>query len=186
MKNEFDDHDARLRAALRDGDPAAGESLAPAEVRALRRAMLNAAEDGPRRAWLPAAALTAAAAGIAAALVLSLVQVRTNEEAPPRVATRPAAPRAAVASAPPLAAAAEPTLAASEAPELAPPAQSARVNTPATAPRPEPPLPPAPAPVLPTQPVLADAAPEPRPLQIQFATPGGTRIIWMLAEESES
>jgi hypothetical protein len=31
-----------------------------------------------------------------------------------------------------------------------------------------------------------EPASEPRPLQVQFATPGGTRVIWMLAEESES
>ncbi|HVF60688.1 MAG TPA: hypothetical protein VNJ70_12855 [Thermoanaerobaculia bacterium] len=177
MKNEFDDHDARLRAALRDGDPAAGESLVPEEVRALRRAMLNAAEDAPRRAWLPAAALTAVAAGIAAAIVLY--------PAPPRVATRPAAPPAIVAPAPPPRVSAE--LAVPEPPAADRPARTARGEARVPAPQPEPPLPPAPEPpILPTQPVLADAVPEPRPLQIQFATPGGTRIIWMLAEESES
>ena len=178
MKNEFDDdRDARLRALFRDGDPSTGDGLAPAEVRALRRAMLNAAEDGPRRAWLPAAALTAAAAGIAAAIVLS--------PAPPRVATPSPAPPASAAPAPPSRVSAEPA-----APEAPAPARSARTTrgaVQAQAPSPEPPpLLDEPLSFLPTQPVLADAAPEPRPLHIEFATPGGTRIIWMLAAESES
>lgn len=176
MKNEFDDHHTRLRAALRDGDPAAGDRLATEEVRTLRRAMLNAAEDGPRRAWLPTAALTAAAAGIAAAIVLS--------SAPPRVATRPAAPRVAAAPEPPPVST---QLAAPEPPAAARPERRARVEARVPTPRPEPPLPPsAEPPILPTQPVLADTDPEPRPLHIEFATPGGTRVIWMLAEESES
>jgi hypothetical protein len=176
MKNEFDDYHTRLRAALRDGDPAAGDRLATEEVRTLRRAMLNAAEDGSRRAWLPIAALTAAAAGIAAAIVLS--------PAPPRVATPSPAPPAIVASAPPPRVSVEP--AAPEPPGAARPARRARVEARVSPPRPEPPLPPsAEPPILPTQPVLAGAAPEPRPLHIEFATPGGTRVIWMLAEESE-
>ena len=166
MKNH-DEANARLRAALRDGDPVAGDRLAPEEAWALRRTALDAAETAGQRAWLATPTLAAVAAAITAAAALWVFQVRPETPA----------------AAPPVTAAARP---AAVAPEPVPrplppppPARVARTEAPAPAPREEP------LPVPPTPPVLAEAADE-RPLHIEFATPGGTRIIWMLAAESES
>lgn len=66
--------DERLRAALRDGDPAAGDALTAAEASALRRAMLAASEAAERRQWpcLPPAPALAAAAAAIGCVVLAL------------------------------------------------------------------------------------------------------------------
>jgi len=158
------DPDARLRALLRDADPAAGDRLATEEVWALRRTALHAAEKAGRRAWLATPALAAAAAGIAAAVFLWVFQVRPEAPA--------AAPPRAAAAARPVSVEPEPAPPVPQPPPAAP-------DPPSRAPIEEP------LPAPPTPPVLAEAADE-RPLHIEFATPGGTRIIWVLTAESES
>jgi hypothetical protein len=179
------DRDERLHAALHQGDPAAGEpGLAPEEVHAMRRTVLTALPE-PRRAvrLIPAFALTAA---VALAFVLGLAVWRSlgPDPAPPapRVADRPAAPapapqapKAPVAPEPPVriaAASAEPALQ---------PVRPRRMHRAVHRTAPVSPIPSAP-----DRPVEEAYTEEPLTRQVQLTAPGGTRIIWMLTEESHS
>ena len=182
------DRDERLQAALHRGDPAAGNpELALEEVRAMRRAVLTAldAVTEPRRAvrLIPAFALTAA---VVLAFVLGLAVWRSLGQDPappaPRVADRPAAP--------------VPRPQAPEAPVV--PEPPVRIATAS----PEPALQPVrprrthravhrsapifPIPSAPDRPVEEVDTEELLTRQVQLTAPGGTRIIWMLTEESHS
>lgn len=182
------DRDERLHAALHRGDPAAGEpDLAPEEVRAMRRAVLTAldAVTEPRRAFrlVPAFALTAA---VALAFVLGLAIWRSLGQDPtppaPRVADRPTAPA--------------PTPPAPEAPVVPEPPVRIATASPEPALQPVRPrrthrtvhrsVPVSPIPSAPDRPVEEVDTEEPLTRQVQLTAPGGTRIIWMLTEESHS
>lgn len=167
------DRNDRLRDLLREADPAAGDpGLSPEEVQALRRTVLSAVPEPRRRSWLVPTLATAAALILAAVLVLALW--RNGPEAPepgPSVAS-PATPapvpepiRPAPAPEPEAVPAEPPLRIAEETPEE----------------RPEP------APVIPAPPerqaALPDAPEGQR--QIQFSTPGGTRVIWVLNPVTE-
>lgn len=192
------------RAALREGDPAGAEpGLDPGEIERMRRRVLAArAEPRRRLAFTP----VWAAALAAATLILAAGLWRTLPQAPPAVAVRNTPPVPAE-PAPPAARPTPPAVPPSppepEAPRARPaPAPAAPVR----APRPEarvaqlqePELSESytePDPELVEEAVLsaalddaamADAADGAQPRQVQFSTPGGTRIIWMLAPEDPS
>ncbi|HEX4959728.1 MAG TPA: hypothetical protein VF173_02730 [Thermoanaerobaculia bacterium] len=163
-------HD-RLRRILQQGDPAAGDpGLTAEEVHTLRRTVLTAIpEPRPRRAWLPALA-----AGTAVLIVLALAAAL----GPWR---RPAAPRAEVqvaADPAPAAPSVPPAVSAAPAITIPPPAPGVPVKSSRPALR-------RPVRALRTLPVRPNDAPvltASLPVrEIQFSTPGGTRVIWELS-----
>jgi hypothetical protein len=156
----------RLRQSLRQGDPAAQEpGLTADEVHAMRRTVLTAIPE-PRRqmAWFPLVA-----AGVAAAIALALAVAFGPWHRPPvsrspvQVAAVPTPP-----AAPPV-----PPAMAQEPEKISRPAHRHPKRA-VRAPR-----------VLPVLPVSQDDAPvltASLPVrEIQFSTPGGTRVIWELA-----
>jgi hypothetical protein len=160
MKND-------LRSILRKGDPAAGEpGLTPEEVREMRRTVLAAVPEPKRRGWLVPALAGAAALIVAVALIL------WQPESEVVKAVRPPLPLAGegrgegsgVAQA-----------------EKTPPHRpsaglpAAQERAPAPAPEKKKKVRRAPEPV-----VIAQTE-----TQIQFSTPGGTRIIWVLHPATE-
>ena len=77
-----------LRSILRKGDPAAGDpGLTPEEVQGMRRTVLSAVPEPRRRGWLVPAMVTAAALVLAAVIALSLwqpgMEVAGPEPSPP-------------------------------------------------------------------------------------------------------
>ena len=152
-------NDDRLRQILRQGDPAAEDSgLTPDEIHAMRRAVLTAAPEPRRRlAWLPALAT-----GAAALLVLALA----ISHGPWHETPAPPAPPVRVAGAVPTPAPA-PVVPVAPA---APPQEIVKVSRPARRLRLRHHVPPAP-PDLPL--------PDSTVREVQFSTPGGTRIIWV-------
>jgi hypothetical protein len=168
----------RLREALRRGDPAAGEAgLSPLEAQAMRRTVL-AAVPAPRRSFRLVPAFTAAAV-VVLSFVVTLGLWRAHDHR--TVAPVPAAPaETPPAVTPPAPAPPEPsrTVAVVPAPppsRSVPAAHPAPVRLPRTANPPSPVSPPHPS---------AEEAEEPAMRQVQFSTPGGTRIIWLLPETS--
>lgn len=155
--------ETELTRLLRRGDPAAEhEELSPVQATRMRRALLAELETAERRppfAWRPVLA-TATAAALALALVLAGWQGKVKP-APQRNAERPAhsaeAPRPASAAAPQaqVVAAAEP---ASVAPGTQPPRARSRRGA--------------------VKPPPAETLRSAR--QIDFQTPGGTRVVWVL------
>jgi hypothetical protein len=188
MKHE--ERSIRLREALRRGDPAANEAgLTTEEAQAVRRAMLSAA-PAPRRRFLPAPvfATLAGTAAVALSLAVAVGLWRSHESTPPPV--QPVPPAARALPAPPVAAAAPMAPMAPMAPRIAEPRREpARV---ARAVRRAPVRRPARREAAPDQTVLAanatDGATEKPAVtatrQVQFSTPGGTRIIWLLPEKT--
>lgn len=162
MNNET--RDERLRRLLREADPAASDSrLTLDEVREMRRTVLAAVPERRRR-FLPVFALAGAAT-----LVLILIAVLVFRTAPgkapaPKVAVvphQPAPPQAAVQPPP-----------SKEEPKPRAEKEKTIVRRKRRTPKIRPAsTEPEPAAVL--------AATEPR--QIQFSTPGGTRIIWLIS-----
>jgi hypothetical protein len=170
-------NDERLRnlnRRLRAGDPYDGASgLTPEEIRAMRRTVLTALPE-PRRRLLPVLALAGAAV---AALLIAVLAFRPGSNPP-----RPPAPRAAVAPAP-----------------LPPrPTPETGLQTPVAAPTPavaqaetrrphlrrhrRPPAGEMPAPNNALAALNHSAPADGTAIrEIQFSTPGGTRIIWTLA-----
>jgi hypothetical protein len=154
----------RLQETLRRGDPAAGEGLTTDEVHAMRRAVLNAVPEPRRRSLL----LPAIVASCVALLALGLWWLRAPEPqseppreasvAPPAVVPMPAPPPLPVEHI----AAAEPRPAVAVRPRRRPPVAVAAVT----------PL--GPAVVGPEEPPLR---------QIQFSTPGGTQVVWVLTTD---
>ena len=177
-----------LHSILRKGDPAAGEpGLTPEEVQAMRRAMLSAVPEPRRRGWMVPVWAGAAALILAAVIALSL----WRPDPPPHetVADRPPAVR------PPLPPAGEGRGEGSVVVEKTPPHRPA-AGLPAPQEREPPPSPrkktvrpepePEPEPVILAQaepPAISDESGEQR--QIQFSTPGGTRVIWVLHPATE-
>jgi hypothetical protein len=163
----------RLREILRSGDPGGpggGEAgLTTEEAQAMRRTVLSAVPEPRERFRLAPVFLTVAAAVLSCVVGLSLWRMHGQPaQSVPMVQTvRPAAP----------------------APQAAPQPQ----------PRPEPPvavavvspraLPrhPVKHPSVPDRPVEEAKLEEPQETttrQVQFSAPGGTRIIWLLTEDS--
>ena len=159
-------NEERLRQYLRKGDPATGENgLNPGEIHAMRRAVLTAAPE-PRRRLLPALALAGATAALIAVFVLRPASV--PPPAPPRIAAVPPRPAPPQRISPP--------------PRTEPPAREEKEET-----RKKPPHrrrhPRTTAQETATLAALESAGnppEEPGIRQVQFSTPGGTRIIWML------
>jgi hypothetical protein len=171
--------DERLRGLLREADPAAGEpGLPPEEVQAMRRAVLTSIPE-PRRRWVPIAALAGSAL---AALILALTLLSPDAErpaAPPRPPARVAEkPRSAPV--PVLPPAPEPVVQEPENPR----------ETPTQRKRPAPESAPVvladTAPALPPEEPEVEATIAAETRQIQFSTPGGTRIIWVLTSDGTS
>ncbi|HEX7181399.1 MAG TPA: hypothetical protein VF756_06120 [Thermoanaerobaculia bacterium] len=159
-----------LRTTLRRGDPAAGEAgLAPEEVQAMRRTVLSAIPE-TRRPWL--APLLATAAGVALTILVALVIWRAFQI--------PSLPAPAIAEATP---AAPPIPEISEAP-LGQTEPEVSIQEPVKPRRPAAVIArraPVPLPSAPDRPITEE--PEVSPTrQVQFETPGGTRVIWVLAE----
>ena len=165
-------NDERLGQRLREGDPAMGENgLNPGEIHAMRRAVLAAAPE-PRRRLLPALALAGAAA---AALLIALFALRPDPvqpPAPPRIATVPAQPQAPRAL--------RPSPARTE-----PPAREEKKKRPTQRRRHLRAAPEETATLAALEPA-GNPPEEPGIRQIQFSTPGGTRIIWTLTSGKAS
>ena len=185
-----------LSLLLRRGDPAAeGESLQPADAARMRRSMLAEIEAAGRSPSLPWRAVLAAAGGAALVLALGVAWWRL-EDGPHAGQTET---HAAVA------AAAEDPVVATAAPEPA----KASPGAAAVPPRPAGPGSPAPPQLARRIPATGASAPMSRPptrprrarpgasavqkaparspeaavqaaRQIEFETPGGTRVVWVL------
>ncbi len=163
-----------LRSILRKGDPAAGEpGLTPEEVQAMRRTVLSAIPEPRRRGWLVPAMAGAAALILAAVIALSLWPAPSKEV----VAVRPPLPLAGEGrgegsvvvekKTPPLP---------SPAPQEREPAPRKKKKIVQDEPEPVV-LAQAEPPVVPATPASST--------QIQFSTPGGTRVIWVLRPVTE-
>lgn len=162
-----------LRTALRRGDPAAGEAgLTTEELRAMRRAVLSAAPE-TRRPWL--APLLATAAGVALTVLAALVVWRAFQVPPlPAPAIAEAAP-----APPPL-----PEISESPVEPAGPEASARAAQEPVKRRRPAAVIArraPVPLPSAPDRPIREEPE-DPLARQVQFETPGGTRVIWVLAE----
>ena len=150
-------NEEKLREILTQGDPAAGEpGMTQEEVREMRRVVLSAGPEPRKRGWLVPVLAGAAALVLAAAIALSLWPAPPEE-----VAVRPPLP--VVEKTPP-----RPSPAPQER-EPPPVPREEKVVEPEPEPEPEPV-------------VLAQAD---GPTQIQFSTPGGTRVIWVLQPATE-
>ena len=163
--------DERLRQILRQGDLAGEDGLTPDEARAMRRTVLAAVPERKRR-LLPALALAGAAATAALIAVLLLRPEPAQAPVlppipPPRIATVPAPPAPPIAPAP-----------VQPAPQPAPKEEERRPvhshRQPRHPIRPAAPEPPA------IHDTLASLETAETERQVQFSTPGGTRIIWIL------
>lgn len=152
-----------LTLLLRRGDPAAeGEGLPPADAALMRRTMLaeiEAAGRPPRLRWRP---VLAAACGAALVFALAIARWNLEDEPPAAPSEEPRAPALAgtgIASPPSPAGPQEITPGASAAPpRRARPVPSAARKAPASPPE-----------------AAVRAA-----RQIDFETPGGTRVVWVL------
>lgn len=179
----------KLREILRQGDPAAGEpGLSAEELQAMRRTVLNAVPERRRFALIPALATGAA---VALAVLLAVVLWRGEEQG-----TRPPEVKVAVRPAPPVQPAAPPvTPGPPAAPEPQPPAEPEPAQEPVRKRQAAPRVAPPPPPVLPEPEPLTELASvsepsqpepaleEPRGRHVEFSTPGGTRVIWVLTED---
>ena len=156
-------NDERLRQILRQGDPAEGDGgLTPDEARAMRRTVLTAVPERKRR-LLPIFALAGAVATAVLIAVLLLRPEPVKPPAPPRIAATPPVARVPTEPVP------------------QPPPQEREERRPAqrhpSQHRHRRPAPPATPEVNDTLAALETAGSE---RQVQFSTPGGTRIIWIL------
>ncbi len=163
MNNET--RDERLRRLLRETD-SVDPGLTLDEVRDMRRTVLSAVPEQRRRLF-PVFA-TAGAVLVAALILIAVLIPRPAPEkpsAPPQIAV---VPLKAIQPPPPRE---EPRMTEEKAEEKKPPVRRKRR---------------APVHRAPVEPeavaVLASAEPQ----QIQFSTPGGTRIIWLLSPGDDS
>lgn len=155
-------NEEKLREILTQGDPAAGDpGLAPEEVQGMRRTVLSAVPEPRRRGWLVPVLATAAALIVAAVIAMSLWPTPPKET----VAVRPPLPRAGEGRG-------EGSVVQ---PEKTPPHRPAAPRKKVVHHEPEPVV------VARTEPPQAPHG----STQIQFSTPGGTRIIWMLHPATE-
>ena len=155
-------NDERLRQILRQGDPAAGEGLTLEEVRAMRRTVLTAVPD---RRWglLPLLALAGAVATAVLIAIFLLKPEPVRTPAPPRIAAAPA-----TAARPPVQTVPQPP------PQEAERRPIHKHRSPHHLRRPVAPAPPE------VNDTLASLETADVERQVQFSTPGGTRIIWIL------
>jgi hypothetical protein len=170
--------DERLRRLLREADPAADDpGLTIEEAREMRRTVLTAVPE-PRRRWLAVPALAGAAvAALAVALALAMWQGQESPTVPPKAPNRIAAvPRTEPVPAAP----AEPQTPAVRATPERPPAEAPKP------PRRRPPRRKRSGHRAPVSTPMAAAVVASETHQIQFATPGGTRIIWVLTSDKTS
>lgn len=178
------DRDRALRQLLQDTDPAANAELPPADVERLRRQVLAAAEERQRQrffAWMGSWQPALAAAGLAALVVLALLLARQAPSPNPTLNPEPrlaehepttSAPSPGADPTPPTttlqeAASQEATTTKRQRRAHRPQAQLASMAEPGS-----------------VMAVTASAQPAAhRQQQIQFQSPGGTRIIWLLNSE---
>lgn len=184
----------RLRAALRRGDPADEPGLTTEEVQGMRRTVLSAVEEpGRRRFLVPVLATAAAAVVLTLTVALALWRSHPRQIAPPeRIVTvdkplpTPSPPIPPSPSVPPVHRAPEAPVEPPKPPDPAPPSEPVRPRG-SERPRQKRPAPRAEEVRLasaPNVPSVAEAPEEePQPRQIQFSTPGGTRVLWTLASE---
>jgi hypothetical protein len=157
-------NDERLRQTLLAGDPAAGDGgLTLDEVHSMRRAVLTATPE-PRRRLLPVLALAGAAA---AAVLVAFFALR------PGPAEAPAPPRIAAVTVQPLMPVPLPLLQPAASREAKESRRIAHRRHRARA------LPEAGSSLASLEPSAASGE-DAGTRQIQFSTPGGTRIIWIL------
>jgi hypothetical protein len=158
----------RLKSVLRQGDPAAGDpGLSPEEIQAMRRTVLSAVPEPRRRGWLIPVA-TGAVLILAAVLGLSL----WRQPAPAHPPNRASSEGRVVAPSP---AQRGRVGEGSSSPAPARPARDVKVARVRPRPRPRP--------VPKPEPAVEIARTETQ--QIQFSTPGGTRVIWVLNRTAE-
>ena len=172
MNNET--RDERLRRPLREADPAVTDpGLTLDEARDMRRTVLSAVPERKRRLF---PVFATAGAVLVAALVLITVLIPRPEKpsAPPRIAVVP--PKVVQPPPPPRE---EPKLAEEKVEEKKAPVRRKRRAPRPPIVQPEPVEPEATA-------VIAAVEPVTEPQQIQFSTPGGTRIIWLLSPGDDS
>ncbi len=188
MTNSGDERNGHLRSILKQGDPAAGDPrLSQEELRTMRRAVLNAVPEPRRRGWLvPLLASSAAGVILAAAMVLSLWRsgpilpepgaetasqpremTSQPRETPPQAREMASQPRETAPQARETASQARET--ASQAREMASQARETAPQARETAP----------------QPWETTSQAQETAHQIQFSTPGGTRVIWLLNPAGE-
>ncbi|HEY0555922.1 MAG TPA: hypothetical protein VGG20_16850 [Thermoanaerobaculia bacterium] len=155
-------NDERLRRRLLAGDPGGENGLNPDEIHAMRRTVLTAAPE-PRRRLLPALALAGAAA-VAVLIAFLALKPRPAEAPMPRIAAAAVQPVMPI----PL-------------PLPQPPAPREARETRKTAHRRHRAraLPEAASTLASLEPSAASGE-DAGTRQIQFFTPGGTRIIWIL------
>lgn len=163
-------NEERIRKLLREGDPFAGEAgLNPEEVREMRRTVLTAIPGRRERRLLPALALAGAAA---VAVLIAVLVLRQNPGGTPKPAPPPQ--RAGMAAVP-VPVPPSPAPVAEAAPrEETRTAQARPRHRRASIRHPR------------TQDSVASlkASEEPKETvvrEIQFTTPGGTRILWTVA-----
>ena len=159
----------QLRDLLRKGDPAAGDpGLSPDQIGRMRRIVLDATSEPHRRlVWIPA---LAGVAGVAAmiALLVALGPWRTGETtAPPAPERIASVPVPSVSPAPPALARVEPPVRMARREPTPPHSRHLMVH------RPEPVA------------TVAHAETDHEARQVQFETPGGTRVIWILNPTTE-
>ena len=163
-------NEEKLREILKRGDPAAGDpGMTAEEVREMRRTVLSAVPEPRKRGWLVPVLAGAAALVLAAVIALSLWP-----SPPEEVAVRPPLPRAGEGRGE-----GAPVVAEKTTPPQPSPAPQEREPPPAPVREPEP----EPEPKRKPEPVVLAQADG--PTQIQFSTPGGTRVIWVLQPATE-
>jgi hypothetical protein len=156
----------RLRQALRQGDPAAQEPrLTQDEVHAMRRAVLTATPEPQRQlAWFPLVAT-----GSVALLALALAVYLGPWHRPPATGTPAPSPVQVAAVPTPMATLSIPQVPAQVPVKISRPMRRRPVRAPK---------------LLPIRqddaPMLTASLPV---REIQFSTPGGTRVIWELSTE---
>jgi len=159
-----------LRSILRKGDPAAGDpGLAPEEVQRMRQTVLAAVPEPRRRGWLVPVLAGAAALILAAVIALSLW--RPESKVVKHVRPLPLAGEGRGEGS---------VVVEQKTPPRPSPAPQEREPP---SPEKEKPVHHEPEPVVVAR-VEPPAAPE-ATHQIQFSTPGGTRIIWVLHPATE-
>ncbi len=159
-------NDERLRQILRQGDPAGDGGLAPAEARAMRRTVLTAIPERKRR-LLPVLALAGA---VATAVLIAVFLLKPEPApAPPRIATAPAPPASPIARIPVRPEPRPPQAGEARGPVHREPRHHPHHRRLARLRRSDDTL-------ASLETTGADTAER----QVQFSTPGGTRIIWIL------
>lgn len=158
-------NEEKLREILKRGDPAAGEpGMTQEEVREMRRVVLSAVPEPRKRGWL-----APVLAGGAALVLVALIVLWPSP--PEELAVRPPLPRAGEGR--------------GEGPAVVTEKKTPPRPSPAPQEREPPPAPPEKEKVVEPEPEPVVLAQADGPTQIQFSTPGGTRVIWVLQPATE-